>query len=144
MIAYSETNSRQIYAEAANRIGTAFWRDRSSSRNEPDPSYGLRRTTPLPDPFDKPQLANGVHVTCMAVACDDLVEFAPAIVWSGPHRPVAFVGSVPVGELARRLAAVAPAREVVRSWSEVVGEAAALKALAWMWQTGVIEASSAA
>jgi flavin-dependent dehydrogenase len=139
MIEHSENNSHQIYAEAADRIGTAFWRDRSSSRNAPDPSHVLRRTTPVPDPFARLALANNVRLTRMAVARDDLAEFAPAIVWPGPQRPVAFVGSMPVGELATLLATGARAHELVRSWSSMVGEALALKALAWMWQTGVID-----
>jgi flavin-dependent dehydrogenase len=144
MIEHSETNSHRIYAEAANRFGTAFWRDRSSSRNERDPSRVLRRTTPVPDLFARLHLANKVRLTRMAVVRDDLAEFAPAIVWPGSHRPVSFVGSVPVGELATLLATGAGAQEVVRSWSSVVGEALALKALAWMWQTGVIDVDQTA
>jgi hypothetical protein len=74
---------------------------------------------------------------------DDLAEFAPAIARSGPERPVAFIAGVPIGDLAARLVSDASAQEVVRSWSSVVGEVAAFKALAWMWHSGMIKADQA-
>lgn len=138
MVRHGEQNRRRIYAEAAGRFETAFWQERSSPQEPTVSSHATTRTTPLPDPLARLRLADGVRVKRMAVARDDFAEFAPAVAWQGAERPVAFLGDLPVGALAARLVTGAPAMEVVRSWSEVVGEAHALKALGWMWQMAVV------
>jgi flavin-dependent dehydrogenase len=140
VIRRGESNRRQIYAEAAQRLGTAFWNERSAPPVQADTSRAARRATPVPDPFARLQLAKGVRVRPAAIVRNDLAEFAPAVVGTDSEQAVAFLGDVPIGELAARLVAGAPAAELVRSWSETVGEARALRALAWMWQRGLVEA----
>jgi flavin-dependent dehydrogenase len=140
VIRRGESNRRQIYAEAAQRLGTAFWNERSAPPVQADTARAARRATPVPDPFARLQLAKGVRVRPAAIVRNDLAEFAPAVVGTDSEQAVAFLGDVPIGELAARLVAGAPAAELVRSWSETVGEARALRALAWMWQRGLVEA----
>ena len=140
MVQTSRTNSARIYAEAAHRFATPFWSERSGSQSEPLSHSAHRQSDPLPDPSTPVRLALGVQLRRTAVVRHDLAEFAPAIVSTGSGRPVAFVDEVPVGELAGLVAAGTPAAEVVRTWSRRVGEAAALRALSWMWQAGLIAA----
>jgi hypothetical protein len=140
-VARSASNASRLYAEAAGRFGTPFWTQRSAP---PAPSPPMaRRRPPAPDPSARLKLAPGVRVGRTAVVRDDLAEFACAIVPAGAARPVAFVSAVPVGELAGRLVAGTQAVELVRMWSALVGEAAALNALTWMWQTGVVDGDAA-
>jgi flavin-dependent dehydrogenase len=143
MIAHSSKNNREIYGVAAARRTATFWLNRSSLQSKSDPVPFARNASPLPDPRARLRLANGVSVIRVAVIHDDLAEFAPAIARSGPERPVAFIAGVPIGDLAARLVSDASAQEVVRSWSSVVGEVAAFKALAWMWHSGMIKADQA-
>lgn len=138
MIGRSEENTRRAYSEADRRFGTAFWHLRSSSQGAVTPAPLLKQAFPLPPLSHFVRLAAGVRVSRTVVIRGDLAEFAPAIVPAGAERPVAFVGEVPVGELAQRLVASTPVVDVVRTWSNLAGEIAALKALAWMWQAGVI------
>jgi hypothetical protein len=140
MVQSSRINTARIYAEAAHRFATPFWCERSGSEGElVGPAEG-RPSDALPDPSTPVRLAAGVQLKCTAVVRHELAEFAPAIVLTGGERPVAFVDNVPVGELAGLLATGTPAVAVVRAWSGRVGQAAALRALRWMWQAGVIAA----
>jgi flavin-dependent dehydrogenase len=136
MIRRNQDNSRRLYAEAADRYRTAFWRQRSALQGEPP--MPTSRGQPVPHPLARLRLATGVCVRPTAVVRHDLAEFAPAIVRSSPERAVAFLGDVPVGKLAEELVADTPVAQVVQTWSERVGEISALKALTWMWQTGVL------
>jgi hypothetical protein len=137
-----EKNRREIYAEAARRLGTVFWQERSSAQIAAVSPRVARPVTPIPAPFARLQLADGVSVERVAVVRNDLAEYAPAIVGAGSEQPVAFLGDVPLGELATTLVAGTPAVSVIRSWSESVGETRALRALAWMWQMGLIVADA--
>jgi hypothetical protein len=142
MVQTSRTNSARIYAEAAHRFATPFWSERSAVEREPASHSAGRPSDPLPDPSTPVRLALGVQLEPAAVVRHDLAEFASAIVPAGRGRPVAFVGDVPVGELAGLVAAGTPAVEVVRAWAGRVGEPAALRTLSWMWQAGLIAADA--
>ncbi|SCB52348.1 Dehydrogenase (flavoprotein) [Bradyrhizobium yuanmingense] len=133
-------NTRANYSEAARRFGTEFWRCRSGSEDRASAETTLRTPIPLPPPSVRLELAKGVRIDRTAVVRDELAEFAPAIVMTGSARPVSYVDGVPVGELALRIAPGISGVELVRAWSEVLGKSAAIKALAWMWQAGVIAA----
>jgi 2-polyprenyl-6-methoxyphenol hydroxylase-like FAD-dependent oxidoreductase len=139
----SRMNSARLYVEAAHRFPHPFWAARGGPEGESVAPAEERLCDGLPDPSTPVRLAAGVQLKCTAVVRHDLAEFAPAIVSTGRDRPVAFVDNVPVGELAGLLAAGTPALEVVRGWSERVGQAAAFRALRWMWQAGVISADPA-
>jgi flavin-dependent dehydrogenase len=143
IIAASKKNREEIYGRVATRMKNSFWLDRSSAQPASQPAPSRPSVGPLPDPLAKLRLANDVSVTRMAVAHDDLADFAPAIARAGPWRPVAFRAGVPVGSLAARLVPGTSAQEVVRAWSGEVGESAALGTLAWMWNCGVITADRA-
>jgi hypothetical protein len=144
MITHSQRNCRQVYADAADRFGTPFWQERSSIRHDPDHSSDTpRRSAPIPDLCASIRLAKGVHVASVAVIRNNFAEFAPAIIWPRPERPVAFLENVPVGELATTFTAGSPARDVIRSWCSVVGESLAFKTFTWMWHAGAIEVDTA-
>lgn len=138
MLQNNRMNSCRIYLEAASRFATPFWRERSISPSVPNSHDPGRPDGPLPDASTPIRLAVGVELRRMAVVRHEFVEFAPAINFASNDRPIAFVNDVPVGELAELVVARAPAVETVRTWSALVGEAAAFRALSWMWQAGVI------
>jgi hypothetical protein len=142
MLQNSRMNSCRIYAEAARRFATPFWSERSATPGAPDRQVPPRRPHAFPDPSAYVRLATGVQLRRTAVVQDEVAEFVPAIVPTGRDRPVAFVDNVPVGELAGLVVGSAPALQIVRAWSALVGEPAALRALCWMWQTGVIAADA--
>jgi 2-polyprenyl-6-methoxyphenol hydroxylase-like FAD-dependent oxidoreductase len=142
MVENSRINSARIYAEAAHRFATPFWCKRSGAERKPVSFAGRRPSDAFPDPSTPVRLAAGVQVTCTAVVRRELAEFAPAIVSADGDRPVAFVDDVPVGELAALVSAGMPAAEVVRAWCGRVGQGAAMRALSWMWQAGVIAADT--
>jgi flavin-dependent dehydrogenase len=136
----SRMNSCRIYAEAARRFATPFWSERSGSPSAPHSHAPPRARHAFPDPSVHVRLAAGVQLRRTAVVRNEVAEFVPAIVPAGRDRPVAFVDNVPVGELAGLVVGSAPAVEIVQAWSALVGEPAALRALSWMWQAGVIAA----
>jgi hypothetical protein len=134
----SERDAHKAYQDAARRFGSAFWRCRCTLQDAPEVEFDERPRTAFPPLSSQLRLEIGVRVVTTAVIRDDIAEFAQAVVLADSARPVAFVGGLPVGELAHRIGLGNTGIDLVRAWSNVMSERSALKVLAWMWQAGVI------
>ncbi|WP_085026181.1 flavin-dependent monooxygenase QhpG [Ensifer aridi] len=138
----SQINSSKFYGEAAERFGTPFWLQRCLVK-ETSEMPEQRPPSLVPDPLVRLRLGSGVGISRTAVVRGDFAEYVHAIVPVNSGRAVAFHDGVPVGDLASRLMPGTRALDVVQAWSGVLGEAAALRTLAWMWQTGIVVADIA-
>jgi flavin-dependent dehydrogenase len=127
------------YAEAARRFGTPFWHARTAQAPARRMHPVLSSST-LPGPDVRLRLAADVRWTQTPVLAGDLVELAPAVVRADARRPVAFVADRPVSSLVDWLASFPTASALCTAMADAVGPGRALREIATLWQTGLLEA----
>lgn len=129
--------SGELYALAAQRFDTAFWRARAVC---PPPA---RPIVPVRD----------LSASCV-VRLDDRVsfEFLPCLSRARVERmecvahpaleePFAFLSGIHLPSLLKRTRAPQPASLVVAKWSQDVGTALAVAIIEWAWRRGLIVSS---